>query len=96
MTNTEHLTVEELAKLIRTESEKISEGFTVELEAAIKTFQQAGIEAGVHVGRTDLDDKENTRDKLEWFAGQLISITDSKAYFAVNAWVNCTEKFTKI
>ena len=33
------------------------------------------------------------RQTLEWYAGQILEIADAGAWFCVNSWLNCRDKF---
>lgn len=34
------------------------------------------------------------RETLEWYGGAILGIIEQRAWFAVNSWLNCCEKFT--
>lgn len=36
------------------------------------------------------------RLRLEWLAGSLIALADSKAFYAVNTWINMVDHLTEI
>lgn len=60
----------------------------------IKKVQAAlterGLEAGYHIGDAGEDGSERC---IEWYAGQLLDIVDHEAWFAMNSFINCLDKF---
>ena len=50
---------------------------------------ELGLPPRVHEGRRDMDENET----IEWFAGQILDVVDSRAWFAVNSLINCCDKF---
>lgn len=49
-----------------------------------------GLESGCHLGRMDLD---GSIDQVEWYAGQFLDIVDNGAWFAMNSFCNCMDRF---
>lgn len=47
------------------------------------------VQPNVHVGRKDLSPEET----VEWYAGQLLDLVDTRAWFGINSWMNCVDKF---
>jgi len=52
---------------------------------------ERGLAPGCHAGRKDLADKPE--ETLEWYAGQVLHVIDSESWVAVNAIINCLDKF---
>ena len=55
-------------------------------------LKDAGIVSGMHVGGKNL----GPRATLEWYAGQIIEVIQSKAWFAVNSLIGCVDKFAPV
>ena len=58
------------------------------LRDAAAEFEAAGVVADLHVGRTDL----TPRERVEWYAGQLVSVAQHDG-FGLGTWCNCLDKF---
>jgi hypothetical protein len=84
-----HLTDDELCTLIRVSAKELDSGGTATLGAVANRFR-AVVPAGTpHRGKKDM----SRREVLEWYAGELVDISEQRAYFAVNSWLNCIDKF---
>jgi hypothetical protein len=59
------------------------------LEPMRTALAERGQKPNCHVGKKNLTEEE----ELEWYAGQGLDIIDSKAWHAVNSWINCKDKF---
>lgn len=69
----------------------------VHAEIVRAALAERGLGADCHVvspgnPRIPLNDEQI----LEWYAGQLLAIVDGGTWFAMNAWINCAEKFAGI
>lgn len=83
----------DLTAIVRAAARGIDTGSTATIGAACAPIRAAlaerGLAPGCHVGRKDM----GATEAVEWFAGQLLEIVDAKAWFAVNSWLNCVDKF---
>lgn len=80
---------DELCKLIRDAAAELDSGGTLTLRAVADRFRKVLPEGFPHRGKTEF----TRRETLEWYAGELVDISDSNAVFAVNSWLNCVDKF---
>jgi len=64
----------------------------VQAEIVRKALKDRGLDKGCHVGASPsfLMEDEHT---IEWYAGQLLDIVDREAWFAMNSFINCLDKF---
>jgi hypothetical protein len=51
-----------------------------------------GLAANCHVGRRGLTPDET----VEWYAGQLLDIVDSKSWFTMNSFINSLDRFVPV
>ena len=54
-------------------------------------LKENGFKSGEHVGKDP--DTFTPEMTIEWYLGQGIQIVESEAWFAMNSWLNCIEKF---
>lgn len=59
------------------------------LRVQVRPLIQAGIVAGMHVGKTDL----SHRMIMEWYAGQLLCYVEEDALLAINRLISQLDKF---
>jgi hypothetical protein len=87
---------EVLAELIRTVSNNLDNGNTVNALEIVKPLR-AHVTPNCHVGRGEEMNgtQEGYRLQLEWYAGQLLTMVDNGQWYGINSWINCTEKFTR-
>lgn len=82
-----------LCEVVRTLVPVVAEGGEREARWAADVLRpllkERGLKANCHVGRSDLRGGE----VVEWYAGQLLGIVDGEKWFAMNAWINCADKF---
>lgn len=56
----------------------------------ITRLRKAGAVKNIHLGKkTQFTDDES----VEWYAGQILDIIESKQLFAVNSLINCLDEF---
>lgn len=55
-----------------------------------EALRARGLGPGCHVG---LPEKLTGIKIAEWYAGQIVDISDSQAWFAMNTLLNCREKY---
>lgn len=89
------ITNEALASLIRDVSAKVDDGGPSNIAALVQPLRAVSC-PNAHIGRgADMDHTDaGFRLQLEWFAGQLLALVDAKYWFAINSWLNLTDKFT--
>lgn len=85
-------TEDRIEALIRATAKRLEAASTREAALCSDQFRDAGIVSGCHVGK-GAEMKDCRLMRMEWFAGQLIDIVESKSWFAVNSWLNCVDKF---
>lgn len=57
----------------------------------ITRLEALGAVENIHVG---LPPEQFTEDmRVEWYAGQGLSMLKKEAWFAINSWINCLDKF---
>lgn len=81
----------ELSEFIQGYMKAVDEGGKDEMEAAAKAFGEIGIEAGCLTGVKAED--FTPKMTMVWYAGQIMQITNDKAWFCVNSLINCLDKF---
>lgn len=81
----------ELGKFIIDQMALVESGYITEAKQAALAFQDAGIEAGCFVkpGGANL----TPRETMLWYAGQMVSIANNEAWYAVNSMINCLDRF---
>lgn len=80
----------ELTKLVRSTIEAVDKmGPGQDFEPLLRRLRAAGVVRNMHVGAKNLD----ARGQLEWYAGQILDVIESRAWFAVNSLVNVCDKF---
>lgn len=88
------MTDAEFRKRVRELVKLVDDGDIPEARAAAAQIRELlaerGLEPRCHEGRKDLD---GTIAGVEWYAGQLPAIVDREAWFAINSWCNCVDKF---
>jgi len=57
----------------------------IDVVAPLREF----VAPGIHVGNTGIEGEAI----IEWYAGQILDIVDSKAWYAMNSILNCADKF---
>lgn len=90
---------DELAEIIRTVSGFVSTFGKIHAKEFIEPLYAAGISGPMHRGkgwRMVIGDDIGFRMQLEWFAGELVDMIESSKELGVNAWINCTDKFTHV
>lgn len=75
----------ELCKIVK----KLDEGGTAKVSEVIQDLKNLGAVRNQHLGNKTLTEDET----VEWYAGQGLDILEESAFFAVNSWINCLEKF---
>jgi hypothetical protein len=84
---------EELTGLVRAVVGRIDKGGPENIGMAIKPLRDAGITCGPFRGEMA---KVSPRHGLLWYAGEIIGIVEEEAWFAVNSWINCADKFAPL
>lgn len=63
------------------------------MEPVRAALAERGLAPGCHV-REGADGPALTAEQaVEWYAGQGVSLVDNEAWFAINSWLNCLDKF---
>ena len=90
MTGFPHDRIQELRLMLRESANFISENGKPELDSEIQKFLGMGFKPDVHLGMGDLMDESDQGQLMliEWLIGQIISISQNHAYYAVNSWCN--------
>jgi len=65
-------------------------GIGPHIERVRAALAARGLRAGCHEGSPLAQTPSGT---VEWYAGQLLSISDRKAWYAMNSFVNLLDKF---
>jgi len=87
---------EMLRELIKDAVKEIETGREREVYKHSDIFEENGITANMHVGHGNAMHDQNEKSnvlKLEWFAGALVGIAENSSWFAVNSWLNTSDKF---
>lgn len=79
----------ELTTLIRSTATEMAFAGTDTARALATRMRAAGVIRNLHVGLQPL----GARQTLEWYAGQFLEIVETGAWFAMNSWLNCVDKF---
>jgi len=86
------MTDAELAALLQRVAGAIDVAGPREVPALVQPLRDAGLTPDMH---TEGGAREMTnRETLEWYGGAILGIVEQEAWFAVNSWLNCCEKFT--
>ena len=74
---------------------KVGHGGGGDAHSMAQVLRDNGYWAGEFVSESKLSaaDELNDEQTLRWFLGQGIAIVDKKAWFDMNSWVNCIDKF---
>ena len=87
-------TIDELRSLTRSVVLAIDCGGLDGIEAAVAPVRAAlaarGLNPGCHVG---LGRELTSGEGVEWYAGQLLDIVDTEAWFAMNSFINVVDRF---
>lgn len=78
-------------EFVRMWSQQIDRGGEDTVRQAARAFEAVGFVRGQHVGADPV--LMTPRTTLEWYAGQLIDMAETGAWFGINSWINCTDKF---
>lgn len=88
------MTIDELRTLTRAAAGRIEDMGPDGIEAAVEAVRSAlasrGLLPGCHVG---LDRELTPDEQIEWYAGQLLDIVDTKAWSSMNTFLNLANKF---
>lgn len=89
----------DLTTLIRKVAERVEKGGETDATEAAAVIREAlaqrGLAAGCHV--TNAGAASLTAEQIvEWYAGQFIALVDAGAWFAMNSWLNCVDKFAPV
>jgi hypothetical protein len=87
------ITDRELVKLIREVAEIVNTGTESTAISQAQKLKNVGIKANMNV---DLGRELTPRETLEWYAGSFVDIVEEGAWFAMNTWLNCVDKFAHI
>ena len=79
-----------LRSLVRQHATIVERGGMPEALDAAAAFRKAGVVADCRVGTSPAPGSD---DCVEWYAGQFLAIVSAGAWFAVNSWLNCIDKF---
>lgn len=86
-------TINELRELTRKTVFALDKSGVEGIEEVVAEVRSAlagrGQEPGCHVGNGQMSEDE----KVEWYAGQMLSIVDNQAWFAMNAYINSVDRF---
>lgn len=79
----------DLTKLIRSQIDLLDRSDPCVAPIIIARLKEGGLTADMHVGKKDMPPNE----VLEWYGGQIISVLESKTWFAVNSLINAVDQF---
>lgn len=83
---------DQLRTLIRDIVDKLAKGEPGDAIDLVQPLRDAGIEPNMKVG-LEQEAYEEGRTRMEWYAGQILDVVDSKSWLAVNSIVNCVDRF---
>jgi len=90
----------DLRELLRTTAHRIGNipahsPELINLVGAVRdVLTNRGLGGNCHVGG-DFSKDVDGEMTLEWYAGALVDIYDNKAWYAMNSWINCVDKFAQ-
>lgn len=81
----------ELRQALRQQANIVDKGDTAAAIAAARILGTHGAVRGCTMGSKEMKDGDDAC--VAWFAGQFLDIVESEAWFAVNSWLNCVDRF---
>lgn len=92
------MTTKELIFLVREVIDSVDNGNEHTINDLVQPLRDVGITPNVHEGRGKemVNTDVGQRMMVEWYAGQLLSIVDNKAWHCVNSIVNTKNKFAPL
>ena len=75
---------------IREIVKRLDEGGTASVDDTIAALKAAGAVKSCHL---DAGRELTPEETVEWYAGQGLNILEEKAFYAVNSFINCLDKF---
>jgi len=72
----------------------VDRGDITEAKKLCDTFKDMGGVNGIHVAPAGVTAKLTTRQTLEWYVGQFISICENDGWFAMNSFLNMRDQFS--
>jgi len=81
----------ELRRVLREQAVILEKGDTVHAKAAAEILRANGAVSRCNMGSKEMSEGDDAC--VAWFAGQFLEIVEENAWFAVNSWLNCVDRF---